>query len=196
MRRRFENSSLLALVLVLLLLGFGIAQDLPKKIRGYKVHQANILVQNSDKNSANTKGFRVEMDFSEPDIAGVGLTGISLEMPASLTVFGKSGQIDFISFNDFKVNGIKVGIEEYRNKFKFKKGEKFALAKPVEIFISTPQTLRGALKEFTDSKKNWLVTGRVFVFGRFKKFGFKFKRVIPVDVELEIDNPLKKKDGK
>ena len=120
--------------------------------------------------------------------------GITLELDSKVTVFGQSGKIDFISFKDFKVNGIKVDIEEYRTRFEFKKGKAFELEKPVQIFVSTSQSLRGALSEYKDSKDKWLVKGRVFVFGKFKKFGFSFKRVIPVDIELEIDNPLKEKE--
>lgn len=171
------------------------SQDLPDKIRGYKVHKANILVHNESEEISKEKDLRVEMDFEEPELAGVGLFGITLELDSKLTVSGQSGKIDFISFKDFKVNDIKVEIEEYRESFEFKKSEPFELKKPVEIFVSMPQTLRGALNEYKGSKEKWLVTGRVFVFGRFKKFGFSFKRVIPVDVELWINNPLKAKEA-
>jgi len=170
------------------------SQDLPNKIRGYKVHKANVSVQNESDKDSQKKGLRVEMDFEEPELASVGLLGITLQLSSRLTVFGQSGKIDFISFKDFKVNGIKVDIEEYRESFKFKKTKSFKLKKPVQIFVSTTQTLRGVLKEYKDSKDRWLVTGRVFVFGKFKKFGFKFKRVIPVDINLWIDNPLKEKE--
>ncbi len=169
------------------------SQDLPDKIRGYKVHKTNILVQNHSLENSEKKDLGVAMDFEEPEIADIGLFGINLELKSKLTVFGQSGKIDFISFKDFKVNGIKVDIEEYKDSFEFKQGESFELEKPVRIFVSTRQTLRGALNEYENSKEKWLVTGRVFVFGKFKKFGFSFKRVIPVDVELLIDNPLQEK---
>lgn len=170
------------------------SQELPDKLRGYKVHKENIVVQNESAQDTENKDFRVLMDFAEPELASVGLLGITLELDSKLTVLGQSGKIDFISFKDFRVNGIKVDIEEYEESFEFKKNEPFALKKPVQIFVSTSQTLRGALKEYKDSKEKWLVTGRVFVFGKFRKFGFNFKRVIPVDVELHIDNPLLKKE--
>ncbi len=166
------------------------SQDLPDKIRGYKVHKKNILVQNRSL-EAESKDLSVTMDFEKPKIADVGLLGINLELNSELIVFGQSGKIDFISFKDFEVNGIKVDIEEYEKSFDFKQGEPFTLENPVKIFVSTRQTLRGALNEYEDSKEKWLVSGRVFVFGKFKKFGFNFKRVIPVDVELLIDNPLR-----
>ncbi len=167
------------------------SQDLPDKIRGYKVYKADIKVQNESESDAKEKDLRVEVDFEEPEVASVGLFGVTVELGSKVTVFGQSGTIDFISFKDFEVNGIKVNIEEYKESFEFKKGEPVELKKPVEIFVSTTQTLRGALKEYQDSKDEWLVKGRIFVFGKFNKLGFKFKRVIPVDVELMIKNPLK-----
>lgn len=194
--RNFKTTLSFTLIFLTCFLLFNsviLAQELPNKIRGYKVHKANILVQNKTEKNAEKKDLRVEMDFEEPELASVGLLGITLELDSKLTVFGQSGKIDFISFKDFKVNGIKVNIEEYKESFKFKKGKPFELEKPVEIFVSTTQTLRGALSEFKESKDKWLVRGRVFVFGKFRKFGFHFKRVIPVDVKLEIDNPLKQK---
>ena len=50
---------------------------------------------------------------------------------------------------------------------------------------------RAARRELIESKKEWQVTGTVFIFGKFKKFGFGFKRVVPVKINLKIDNPLK-----
>jgi hypothetical protein len=190
-----KTSPVFFLIVCLLSLTISIqSQDLPNKIRGYKVYEAQISVQNESDEDSEKSDLRVEMDFEEPELASVGLLGITLELNSKLTVFGQSGKIDFISFKDFRVNGIKVNIEEYRESFEFKKSEPFELKKPVQIFVSTTQTLRGALKEYKDSKDKWKVTGRVFVFGKFKKFGFSFKRVIPVDVELLIENPLTEKD--
>ena len=42
-----------------------------------------------------------------------------------------------------------------------------------------------------DPKKKWSVTGTVFVFGKFKKYGINFKRVVPIKIDLTIANPLK-----
>ncbi len=167
------------------------SQELPDKIRGYKVYKTEISV--TDKKAVNSEKneLGVEVNFEEPELTQISLLGITLSLESRVTVFGQSGTIDFISFKDFKVNDIKVEIEEYKSSFDFKKGEPVKLEKPVEIFINTKQTLRGAVKEYKDSKDLWLVSGRVFVFGRFNKFGFKFKRVIPVDVNLTINNPLK-----
>lgn len=194
-KARIERVFFLLVCLLLLTISIP-SQDLPNKIRGYKVHQANISVQNKAQKDSEKMGLRVFMDFEQPELASVGLLGITLEIESSLTIFGQSGKVDFISFKDFRVNGIPVNIHEYQESFKFKKSKPFRLNRPIRVFVGTKQTFRGALKEFKSSKDRWAVTGRVFVFGKFKKFGFNFKRVIPVDVNLWIDNPLKgKEDG-
>ncbi len=99
-----------------------------------------------------------------------------------------------MTFRDFKVNGLDVEIEEYTNSFEFKKNQAIALPKPVKIFLGARQALKGALKEMRDSKEEWTVTGTVFVFGRFKKWGFSAKRVVPVEVNVKVKNPLKKEN--
>lgn len=167
------------------------AQDLPDKIRGYKVQKTDIVIGSKNAESSENDDLRVEVLFGEPEVASVGLTGITLELGGEFTIFRQSGTVDFISFKDFKINGISVDIEEYKESFAFKKNESFVLEKPVEIFVGTLQAMRGALKEKNKSEDKWKVTGRVFVFGRFNKMGFKFKRVIPVDVDMTIENPLK-----
>jgi len=89
------------------------------------------------------------------------------------------------------LNWIKSSLEEYKESFEFRKNQNAVLPKPIKIRLSTAQTLRGALSELKDSKDEWTVTGRVFVFGQFKKSFLKFKRVVPVEINLKIKNLLK-----
>jgi hypothetical protein len=49
----------------------------------------------------------------------------------------------------------------------------------------------GVLGEWNQPKDIWPIKGQAYVFGRFKKFLFKFKRVIPVELNLSFRNPLK-----
>lgn len=194
------KKSLFLLVFVCLI-GFGwsaFAQDLPKKIRGYKVYQAKISVKNQTGKSGNSKTVKNDemeafVKVSAPQLAGMDLTGITFEMSAEIEIPEQSGKIDFLMFRDFRVNDLAVEIEEYKTSFELKKNENFRLPKPVKIFVGAGQALHGAWSELNDSKKEWTVTGRIFVFGRFKKAGFKFKRVVPVDVNLKIKNPLPEK---
>ena len=186
------------ILLVLFLLSANLfAQNLPDKIRGYKVYKANISVKNqNDKNpqikqTESSDESEAFVHIGEPQLVDVSLSGITLELSAEIDALAQSGTIDFLMFKDFRVNNLAVEVEEYRESFKIKKNEAVILPKPVSIFISTGQTLRGALDEWRESKEEWMVTGTVFVFGHFKKSFMKFKRVVPVEINLKIKNPMK-----
>ncbi len=170
---------------------FADAQDLPKEIRGYKVQKAKITVVNQNEKTSIKDSPEVSVKISEPEVVDVSLTGTKFEISAEINSLKQSGTIDFLTFHDFRVNDLKVEVEEYQESFEFNKNQIIALPKPIAIFLGTGQTLRGALMEMKESKTEWTVTGRIFVFGQFKKSFLKFKRVIPVEINLKIKNPLK-----
>jgi len=167
------------------------AQDLPDEIRGYKVHRAKVSVRTRIDQNKPPEDFAVAVDFDEPKLVRISPLGTTFEVSLEMTVFNQSGKIDFLTFKDFRVNGLKVEIEEYGESFEIEKNKPARLQKPIKIFVAATQSIKGGLKEIFKSEKQWQVTGRVFVFGKFKKIGFKFKRVVPVDVNLKITNPLK-----
>lgn len=185
--------NLLLLVFICgLFFSFAATQDLPAEIRGYKVYKAKISVKNQISDAAKAKDeSEAFVKVGEPELIDVSLTGVTLELSAEIVAPAQSGTVDFLIFKDFRVNGLKVEIKEYKESFEFKKNQPIVLPKPIKLFIGTGQTLRGALMEFKDSKDEWAVTGTVFVFGRFKKSFLKFKRVVPVEVNIKIKNPLK-----
>lgn len=187
------QKSLFCLFLIFLLTLSAFAQELPDKIRGYKVYKEKILIRDDSAESRKNKDLYVEVKFENPELAEITALGLKLELGGEITVFGQSGTVDFILFKDFQVNGIAVEIAEYKESFEFKKNNPFKLEKPFEMFIGTTQTLRGAWREAKDSKEEWLVTGKIFVFGRFKKLGFGFRRVVPVEIKIKIPNPVKTK---
>ena len=170
------------------------AQDLPDEIRGYKVHNAKISVTGKTDRRAEKDKSEAYASLTEPVLTDTSLTGLTFEISAEIDPLDYKGKIDFLTFRNFKVNGLNVEIEEYTNSFEFRKNQAIALPKPVKIFLGTKQVLKGALKELRDSKEEWTVTGTVFVFGRFKKWGFNVKRVVPVEVNVKIKNPLKKEN--
>lgn len=96
-----------------------------------------------------------------------------------------------ISFHDLKVNGIKVEPEEYVHNFEFRKGERAVVPRPVRVFIPASGIVKAAWQEMTYARDQWEVTGRVFVFGKFRRFGLYHKRVIAIDINLTIENPLR-----
>ena len=169
------------------------AQDLPDEIRGYKVHNTKITVTNkidlTERDDRNKSEAYARL--TEPELIDTSLTGLTFEISAEIEPLEYKGKIDFLTFKDFKVNGLAVEIDEYTNSFEFKKNQTIRMPKPVKIFLGTGQALKGALGELRDSKEEWTVTGTVFVFGRFNKWGFNFKRVVPVPVNVKIKNPIK-----
>lgn len=168
------------------------AQELPSKIRGYKLHKAKISVKTdiSDQRKDGTDAEAL-VKIDTPQLTDLSLSGITFELGGTISAIDQSGTVDFLTFHDFRVNGLSVEVAEYQNSFDFKKNEPVSLPKPFEIFLSTKSAAKGFLNELRESKPKWHITGRVFVFGKFKKSIFKFKRVVPVEIDLMIDNPLK-----
>lgn len=185
-KSRFVYAVLLAVLFALPAL----AQELPKEIRGYKVHKTSISIKTAANKTPARSGPEALVKIGHPAITDFSFTGITFEVPAEVTAFDQSGRVDFLTFHDLKVDGLAVDVEEYRNPFAFRKNELVVLPKPARIFLRTGQIVKAAWKEIAETKKEWTITGRVFVFGKFKKLGFNFKRVIPVDINLTIRNPL------
>jgi hypothetical protein len=174
-------------LLVLLLTGSASAQDLPDKIRGYKVHSDKLEVSAL---GVGNQASDASVKIGEPKLVEAALTGITFELPAEVLAAKQSGKVDFLVFHNVRVSGVTVDVEEYRTPFKFSKGEFIALPKPARIFLPATGILQAAWKEMRDSQAEWTVSGRVFVFGRFRRFGIYHKRVVPVDFQIKIKNPL------
>ncbi len=170
---------------------FAFAQSLPSKIRGYKVYAAKVVVTNTTGSAIQKDRPDATVRILDPAIVGVSLSGAVFEIGAEITAVNQSGKIDFMTCGDLRVNGVAIEIEDYAYPFAFKEGAKITLPKPATISIKTASIAKAAYKELVDPKKDWAVTGTVFVFGKFKRFGFSFKRVIPVKIDLTIKNPLK-----
>jgi hypothetical protein len=185
----------LGLCVLISLLALGnFAQDLPDEIRGYKVHNAKISVTGKTDNRTERDKSEAYARLTEPELTDTSLTGLTFEISAEIEPLEYKGRVDFLTFRNFKVNGLDVEIEEYTNSFEFKKNQAISLPAPVKIVLGTRQFLKGALNELRDSKEEWTVTGTVFVFGRFKKWGFNVKRVVPVEVDVKIKNPLREEN--
>jgi len=186
MRRVNATISLVFIIVLTLCAG---AQNLPRKIRGYTVYDAHITVNNKPVSEIGVDSDAV-VSLGEPRIADVSISGITFEIEAEIKAADQSGTVDFLSFHDFRINGIPVTVNEYREMFAFKKHTSVKLPKPASVFLPTTQIVNAALKEMRESKKEWTITGRVFVFGKFRKFGFNRKRVVPILINLTIPNPL------
>ena len=177
------------------------ARAFPKKIRGYKLERAKVEIKKpkSEKGQDQSTGSTTTTDadaliqFGEPRIAKMTPLGITMEVPVTVSAVKQGGRVDFLTFEDMVVNGTPVTIEDYMRPFDLPNKQAVLLPEPVQVFISTTRALLGALGEWNASKDVWPVTGRVYVFGRFKKFLFSFKRVVPVELNLSLPNPLRNK---
>ena len=172
----------------------------PTKIRGYKVERAVVEVKKQQKKSKDTTADQQRSSQSETDalirfgdaqLARVTPLGITLEIPIVVAPVQQKGRVDFLIFEDMVVNDIPVEIDEYHRTFDLPNKEELTLREPVRFYIYLPSAVLAAIDEWSDSKERWLVTGRVYVFGNFKKSIFSFKRCIPVELNITMRNPLR-----
>jgi hypothetical protein len=176
-----------ALFLLILLSFPTFSQSLPDKIRGYKVYRDKVSVNTKPADSDAT------VRIGDPEVVDVSLDGITFELPAELTAKGQSGKVDFVTFHDVRINGIKVEPEEYSFKFEFRKGELVTLPNSIRIVLPASGMVKAAWQEMTESRAEWKITGRVFVFGKFRRYGFFHKRVVPIDISFTMPNPVRGK---
>jgi len=169
----------------------------PKEIRGYKVERAVVEMkrgqnQKTDKPAPADTNPDTLIRFGEPELARLTPLGIRLEIPIVVAPVTQKGHVDFLMFEDMVVNGTPVRIDEYHREFDLPNKDDLVLDKPLKFTVNLPNAMLGVLGEVIDSKETWLVTGRVYVFGHFKKLLFTFKRTIPVEINLKIRNPMRK----
>src|SRR2546423_13371045 len=183
----------------------GQSRSYPDNIRGYKVERTVVEIKKPEnKNQANdgvTASSDSDVDqlitFGQPSIAHATPLGMTFEVPVVVAPVKQSGKVDFLVFEDMEVNGHSVQIDEYDHSFGLPDKKALTLRDPLRVYIHLPGAILAALGDWTDSKDTWPVTGRVYVFGKFKKkilgISTSFKRVVPVELNLTMRNPLKGK---
>lgn len=203
------------LVLALLVFADGAARaqtrPYPDKIRGYKVERTVVEIKkpgskSSTSNKPAAQGDGVTPDngevdqliqFGQPELASVSPLGFTFSVPIVVAPVTQKGHVDFMVFEDMVVNGRSVEVAEYDRAFDLPNKDRLTLHDPLRIYIYLPSAFLAALGEWSDSKETWPVTGRVYVFGKFKKsilgISGSFKRVVPVELNLKMRNPLKQK---
>jgi hypothetical protein len=165
----------------------------PKEIRGYKVQRAVIELKKSE--SANAAKSVTDpntlLSLGEPELARLTPLGITFDIPIIVSPVQQKGHVEFLVFEDLVVNNTPVEISDYQHGFDLPNKDKLILPDPLKIYIYLPSAVIAAIDEWSNSKDTWQVTGRVYVFGKFKKSIFTAKRCIPVDLNLTIRNPLR-----
>jgi len=171
----------------------------PKEIRGYKVERSAVVMKKDqdkkdkkDDNQPTVSNPDGLIRFGEPRLAVPTALGIRLEIPIVVAPVTQKGHVDFLMFEDMVVNETPVEIDEYKRSFDLPNKKEMVLHEPLRFTVNLPNAVLGVLGELTVPKETWRVTGRVYVFGRYKKFLFTFKRTIPVELDLTMRNPLRK----
>ena len=131
--------------------------------------------------------------FGTPSVARVTPLGITFDVPVVVAPIKQSGHVDFLLFQDMTVNQHSIEVSEYRRSFDLPTKKPLTLREPLRFFISLTTAALAAIDEGTNSKEKWPVTGRVYVCGKYKKFVFRFKRCVPVELNLTMNNPLRRK---
>ena len=216
---RWQSSFVLSLIfayaVALPFTGLSTAQtrSYPKEIRGYKVERTIVELKkpdkpnnqprnrdgspprNNDNRNDNPSNSDSNVDqlitFGRPQVARITPLGITFKVPIVVAPVRQSGHVDFLVFEDMLINGRSVEIDEYQRAFDLPNKHVLTLGEPLNIYIYLPGAVLAALGEWTASKETWPVTGRVYVFGKFKKSLFSFKRCVPVDLNLAMRNPLR-----
>ena len=176
---------------------FAQTRTYPKEIRGYKVERKVVEVkkpkkQSKDRTESNSDS---EVDqlilFGQPLLTRATPLGVTLEIPIVVAPIKQSGHVDFLVFEDMIINGTSVEIDEYHRSFDLPNKQPLTLREPLSLYIYLPSAVLATIDEWSDSKESWPVTGRVYVFGEFKKSLFSFKRCVPVELNLTMRNPLR-----
>jgi len=169
----------------------GRTQSLPDKIRGYKVENISLKVSHTiPETDKYSDDFDLYIQLSKPKLSTLGLLAASIDVGADMVSTKQNGTVDMLTFQDVRVNGVAIEVDDYIATMPVKKGVRSTLPKPVTARINLAGAAKTALKELTDSRSQWSITGTAFIFGKFKKLGFSFRRVIPVKIDILVKNPL------
>lgn len=187
---RIYRRAAIAFFSLTLLFQFAAGQNLPGNIRGYKVEKVPLKISQLPRETA-AKDTDIFVKLGAPAVSITSLFSADVEISGEFVPAKQSGQVDFLTFHDIKVNGIPIDVNEYAHSFAFRKGETTVLKQPAHGTLRVAGIARAAFAELTSSKDDWHVTGTAFIFGKFKKFGFSFKRVVPIKLDLRVKNPLR-----
>ena len=161
----------------------------PSEIRGYKVERASVQHKN-EKGSAGRAA--ALLTLGEPELGQVTPLGITFNVPLIVSPVQQRGRVEFLTFEDIVVNDTSVEIDEYQHPFELPNKDRLTLRDPLNIYVYLPSAVLAAIDNWSNAKEEWHVTGRIYVFGNFKKSIFSAKRCIPVELDLMIRNPLRK----
>jgi hypothetical protein len=151
---RSQRQTVFHLIAFVLLISFPsalTAQDLPNKIRGYRVHKKPISI-NGSLAEETKEPQRVDIRIGNVELSDISLGGVALQFPLQLLSLDQSGKVDLMTFHDVTVNGISVDVPDYTTAFIFKKGVALDLPSPAKIRVPTSQIMKAAWRESQETK--------------------------------------------
>lgn len=157
----------------------------PKEIRGYKLERVAIEPKQVSSGASSEI-----LTFGPASVISIAPLGVTLEIPIVISPVKQKGRVDFLTFYEVTINGTNVEVADYSESFELPTERALTLPRPLMVYVAMPRALIGAVLEWASPQPTWSVTGVVYVFGQFKKSLFKFKRVVPVELELQMPNPL------
>jgi len=192
MRRLSINYQITAVLLLTAIPSTPLAQSVgyPKEIRGYKVERVAVELRETKQKNAQQNTTPQLIKFGSPRVAAITPLGITLEIPVVVSPVKQKGHVDFLVFEKMKVNDTSVEIDEYHRAFDLPNKKPLTLKEPLRFYVYLPNAIMVAIDDLTNTAKEWPIVGVVYVFGRFNKSVFRFKRVIPVEINLTTPNPL------
>lgn len=161
----------------------------PREIRGYRIERAEVRLRRTGGDRRDSAGNNEDglVQLGTPRVASLTPLGVWLEVPITIAAVEHRGEVELLVFEDVRVDGTPVTIEEYTHRFRLPNDEPLVLPHPARVFMSVGGALLGATSAL---RETWPVTGRVYVCGRFRRFLFSFRRAVPVELNLLIANPL------
>lgn len=169
-------------------------REYPKEIRGYKLEHVSIEVKRSSKKDKSAPSDPI-ITFGDARVVSISPLGVTLKFPILVAAVKAKGKVDFLSFYDMTINGRRVDVDDYNESFDLPNDRTLTLPRPITVFVGATSALAGAVEDLARPKETWPVTGVVYVFGQFKKWIFKGKRVVPIELDLQMRNPLRKSNS-
>jgi len=194
MRAFANHSRVFALLILVAAPSTPLAQSVgyPKEIRGYKVERAAVELRETKQKNAQQNTTPQPITFGSPRVAAITPLGITLEIPVVVAPVKQKGHVDFLVFEKMKVKDTSVEIDEYHRAFDLPNKKPLTLKEPLRFYVYLPNAIMVAIDDLTNTAKEWPITGIVYVFGKFNRSVFRFKRVIPVEINMTTPNPLHK----
>ena len=107
-------------------------QSLPKEVRGYKVHRAEVELKKTtdakkeDKSDSRKRRAEEEPEYQqdepllvrlgEPKLVSASPLGVTFDVPVIIGAIKQQGEVDRLVFEDMRVNDIAVNIRNISNR--------------------------------------------------------------------------------